>query len=196
MRRTLVRVWGIRSALAGIVLILAACSSPAEPETLEPLPSHSATRSPVGGTPQPTRETSSTTAPAHEGPGEAAIKALDAYFRAANRASRGRAIDELRSRFAESCALCATQYRNFSSAYSAGNSATGTLYEDWSISVVDETDRQVVLQSIVDTGAITLRDESDQVLDEFPAESDMATVWTLARDEAGAWLIIDARDLL
>lgn len=181
---------GIRLALAGFVLILAGCSSPAEPETLEPLPTQTGTASPSVTPVDPTQPAAPARTPAVD-----AVQALDSYFQAANRASRGRGIDELQDRFTDTCGLCATQHRNFANAYAVGHTAAGTLYEDWSITVVDETDRQVVLQSVVDTGEIVLSDQSGQVIEEFAGESQISTIWTLARDDSGAWLIIDAQDL-
>ena len=184
-------MWGFRAAIAGFVLILAGCSSTAQPETLEPLPNPNTAFSPSS---VETPRASSATATSDAG-GSGAIQALDGYFDAANRASAGQDIRGFRELFADSCGLCSTQHRNFSQAYAQGRTALGTLYESWTIDVVDATGSQVVLHSVADTGTITLVDADGVVIEAYPSESQVNTVWTLVKDSGDKWLVVDARDV-
>jgi hypothetical protein len=186
----------IRGILAVLALVLAGCSNTADPVTLPtPTASAVATQSP---TVAPTDSPSSTGSvpPTPSAPSnEDVVAAMDAYFVAANAASEGRGLDDFRLLFADSCQLCLAQFNNFSTAYSTGQSAAGQLYESWQVSVQDVSDDQAVVVTTVDTGMIVLSDADGTEIDRFPAESGIATAWTLARDDRGEWLIVAATDL-
>jgi hypothetical protein len=184
-------VRGIRAVCAISAVALAACSSPAQPETLPAVTNDAPPSPPASETTDLEPQTSEETATATS---DIAAAALENYLKAANRASRGEELEEFRTLFAESCGICMSQYNNFTSAYSMGNSATGTLYTNWSIETVARDGDQVVVQTVLDTGDIELRDLNGDLIDTFNGESGIATAWTLKMQE-DTWLVVSARDL-
>jgi hypothetical protein len=120
---------------------------------------------------------------------------METFFNAANAASAGVEIESFRALFSESCELCMVQYSNFSSAYAMGQAAEGTLYQTWDIEVQDSSSDQALVLTTVDTGSISLTDADGVLIDSFPAEESVTTVWTLGRQPDETWLIIDAADL-
>lgn len=180
---TVKAIWGV---LALFALGLSGCASAAEPTTLAP-PVVTDTVSPAPSPPN-------SDAAASDADDEI-VSAMERFFTAANAASRGEGIDEFGSLFAPSCALCATQQENFRTAYAAGQRADGDLYTSWTMEVQGNDGETALVTTVVDTGEITLLSPTGEVLEVFPAESELSTAWTLQRNPAGAWIVIAAQDL-
>ncbi len=167
-----------------VALLLAACSSPAEPQTL-PTPSASPQAS-VSERPDPSASAPDTPDPV--------AAAMDSYFEKANAASRGQRIDVFRAAFEPSCSVCLVQYNNFTEAYARGQRAQGRLYESWDVDVQSVKAGTAVVTTTADTGKITLLGENDQVISVFEAEQGIATVWSLNKRPSG-WIVTGAQDL-
>jgi hypothetical protein len=120
---------------------------------------------------------------------------MDRYFEAATAASKGDGIEAFGALFAPSCALCVTQIENFRAAYEAGQRADGDLYSKWAVAVQAIDGETALVKTVTDTGEITLVSSTGEVLEVFPAESAVTTVWTLQRDQAGSWIVITSQDL-
>lgn len=182
----------MRAVGTGLVLsalFLAACSTAAEPTTLatptaEPTPT---------ATPAATPTASQTLR--SETPEAAAERHLERYLVAANAASRGEGLEEFRSLFTTGCTICMAQYENFTAAYGAGNTAEGTLYEDWAIFTENASEDSALIRTEVSTGIIVLRDTTGGVIDTFDGEENVTTVWTLQADQDGNWIIVGSKDL-
>ncbi len=69
-----------------------------------------------------------------------------------------------------------------------------TLYTNWSVEAVAQDGDQVIVQTLLDTGNIELRDRNGDLIDTFEGESGITTAWTLKMQE-DIWLVVSARDL-
>lgn len=193
----------ITVTLVTVALFLAGCTDAAEPTSLPSMDRVSDPQVTAGPVATPPTDVAPT--PATEGPRSAVnsdsateanvLNSLDGYFQAANRASKGDAFEDFRARFVDSCRLCSTQYENFVSAYSQGHFAEGELYASWEATVQDLSGKTALVVTTVETGTIVLRNSAGQILEEFPGEAGLTTVWTLEQGEDGDWVVIDARDL-
>jgi hypothetical protein len=180
----------ITGILAVLALLASGCTEAPEPGSLPkttPVVEASPTAVPLPTTTsQPLTAAEST---------DSAVEAMESFFNAANAASTGVGIESFRALFSEGCQLCMLQYSNFSSAYAIGQSAEGTLYQTWDIEVQDSSSDRALVLTTVDTGSISLTDADGVLIDSFPAEEGVATVWTLKRQPDESWLIINAADL-
>jgi hypothetical protein len=173
-------IWGV---LALFAVVLSGCASTATPSTL--------------ATPTTPSEEQSAVATADPGPSvaNAPVASLTDYFEAANSVASGGALREFRALFAETCASCMSAYQDFESAQAQGLRADGERYLDWEIFVEEQTAESALLRSTVDFAPVNLVDGSGQVAASIDAWADVQFVWTLQRQEDGAWLIIQGQQL-
>jgi len=186
---------GIRAVCAISVVALAACSSPAEPQTLDPLPSSS--YAPPGETAEDALP-SVDAAVREDDVATDAIAALESYFSSANAVARGADPIEHESRYAASCQACTDATDDFLAAQTDGVVADGDRYADWSISVEEtgqDGNTQALLTSVIDFAAVNLVDTDGVISESVPAWIDAVFVWTLERQSDGTWLIVSGQQL-
>jgi cytochrome c1 len=168
-----------------VALVLAACGSPAAPQTLPTTsPSPSATRSEVPGE-----------SPSPPGPSKSdASAALARYFRVANETAKGASLGRFTALFAPSCVACESARRDFESARQSGLVADNDRYVSWSIRTLKQQRGQVLLQSTNQFAEVALVDAAGTEVTRVDAWNGAQFAWTLRR-QGDDWLIIQG-DLL
>ena len=177
---------GIRAVCAISVVALASCSSPAEPQTLDPLPA--VTDSPADPAPSTTREptasplaTSSLTA----------ADFVDEYVGLTNLAlSEPPMMAEWEQLFAPSCSVCASGFETATGIQARGHTISGGEWINWEVTVADQQENEalVVVSGSIDEA--TVSSAGGEVVDTFAAVDDVSVAYTVRRQPDGAWLIV------
>jgi hypothetical protein len=179
-------VRGIRAVCAISAVALAACSSPAQPETL---PAVTTEPTPVEG---PTPSLSVESPPAVT---DQAIDFVDEYFASLEGSIRSEeALANRRASFAPSCTLCAAGADVAEEILSTGYQVSGGLVEHKTVEVQDSADGALV-QVRYRISEIELTDSSGTVVGTAPTTDWRTQVLEIRQQPDGSWLIISAEQL-
>ena len=175
---------GKTGILTVLVVLLSACATPSEPETLAPVESPAPTATPLTSPgPSPTIQASVDKSVAEA--------FLSEYLDAANAAlADAEAMPGWRQRFSESCSVCKAGYRSASAIYTEGHRIVGGGLVDRSVRVEDSAEGQATFMVSGTVAAAQVLASDGSTVDTFDAEEDIAVVYTVRRQPSGSWLVI------
>jgi hypothetical protein len=161
-------------------LVLAACSTPADPGTLET----------PGPTPEVDVEETADPSPSPAEPSAQADAFARAYIETANSALTDiGALAEWRLLFLDSCEVCLAGHTTTEQIWNAGQSITGGQLTDWQIGVEESTadGATIVVNGTIEAAEVLSAEGA--VIQTFPEVSPVTIVYTASRQTDGAWLM-------